>query len=111
MREPLTGYQKVCPVCGKEFWACGDWSYRKTDKKTKNKIYYCSWSCIRKTEQEERRREEPMIQKRKKCMVCGLTDPVDYRYAAEEIQNIICDQCREAVLFARRFLETMVKRK
>lgn len=108
--EPLTGRQKICPVCGKEFYACGDWSFKKTDNVTKSKIYYCSWSCLRKTERPVEQ-QEVSVQQRQRCLICGRTEPeIDYRYAAEEIRDGVCEACREAVLFARRFLEDMVRR-
>lgn len=106
--EPLAGYQKICPICGKEFFAYGDWSFKRKDKATKSTVYYCSWKCIRKIERSEEMQE---IQKRQRCLICGKTEPeIDYRYAAEEIRDCVCEACREAVMFARRFLEDMVKR-
>ena len=51
--EPLTGYRHICPVCGKEFWGCSDWKYIKIQRgPAHTKIYYCSWKCVRKTEEE-----------------------------------------------------------
>lgn len=109
-KEPLTGRKKICPECGKEFYACGDWSFKKMDQATKTKVYYCSWGCIRKSERAEE--QQPVsVQQRQRCLICGVTEPeIDYRYAAEEIRDGVCDGCREAVLFARRFLENMVRR-
>ena len=48
----MTGYMHECPVCGKEFWAYADWSYRKRNKAGQMKIYYCSWKCLRSLERE-----------------------------------------------------------
>lgn len=108
-RDTLTGSQKICPVCGKEFYAGGSWSFKKKDRETKTVVYYCSWGCLRKIERAE---DQQAIQKRKRCLVCGKTEPeIDYRYAAEEIRDCVCEGCREAVLFARRFLDNMVKRR
>lgn len=51
--EPLTGYRHICPVCGKEFWGCSDWKYIKIQPgPSRTKIYYCSWKCIRRTEEK-----------------------------------------------------------
>lgn len=51
--EPLTGYRHICPVCGKEFWGSSDWKFTKIQRgPSRAKIYYCSWKCIRKTEEE-----------------------------------------------------------
>ena len=47
---PLTGYRHICPVCGKEFWGFADWKYIRREKETRKKIYFCSWKCVRKTE-------------------------------------------------------------
>ena len=54
--EPLQGYRKICPVCGKEFWAFSDWKFSRREKTKEGtfRIYYCSWKCIRKQEGDGR---------------------------------------------------------
>lgn len=100
--EPLSGYQKKCPECGKEFWAYGDWSYTKTDRKTKSKIYYCSWGCLRKKEREEEKKDRKMTNIRSKCMVCGKAEVMNGFYF-EITRDCICDECREAILYMKKF--------
>ena len=51
--ESLEGGRKLCPLCGKEFWAHSDWAFRKRDKRNGDYKYYCSWGCIRKLERQE----------------------------------------------------------
>ena len=52
-KEKLEGYKHYCPLCGKEFWAFADWKYRRRVKGIKNKVYYCSYKCWRKAEEDE----------------------------------------------------------
>lgn len=57
MREPLQGGWKRCPVCGKEFHVDqpGMWKYYKNCRRSKTKyekIYFCSWECIRELEKQ-----------------------------------------------------------
>ena len=107
--EPLTGYNKRCPVCGKEFWAFGDWSFTRRDRGTKRKIYYCSWKCFRLT--EEKKAEKPMIQIRFRCLICGKTEPEWDSRKEEEIRNCVCGECKESVLFVRKVVEMIEERK
>ena len=52
--EQLGGDKKICPVCGKEFYATVDWVFKKDIKKGKHiKKYICSWKCIRRLENGE----------------------------------------------------------
>ena len=44
----FTVYRKHCPVCGKEFYASGEWVYRKGY--AHNLRIYCSWRCMRQEE-------------------------------------------------------------
>ena len=48
----MEGYRKICPICGKEFWAMSDWVYRRGHK-GHTKKYYCSYRCIRKLEEKK----------------------------------------------------------
>ena len=45
------GAYKTCPSCGKEFFVplLDDWAYKRYRKNiTHDRIYLCSWSCLRK---------------------------------------------------------------
>ena len=42
------GSKKKCKICGKEFYASGEYAYKK--RKNSRVQYYCSWSCLRKGE-------------------------------------------------------------
>lgn len=53
----MEGYKKVCPICGKEFWAMSNWVYKQTYK-GHNKTYYCSYKCIRKEQKENHKNEK-----------------------------------------------------
>ena len=115
--EPLTGYNKRCPVCGKEFWAYGDWSYKKTDRKTKRRVYYCSWKCIRTTEPKEEKKEKTekneirTIPVRYRCLICGRMEPEWDGRVAEEMRDHVCTGCKETVLFVRKFVQMIEERK
>ena len=83
--EPLTGYRKLCPVCGKEFWAFADWRYRRMDKATRSKTYYCSWKCIRATEiREEEEAKQAEEQKDK-----GIRIQIEKRF----VEVVRCKDC------------------
>lgn len=45
---PLEGNRKICPICGREFWAMAVWRYRTEKTKTKKRKYLCSWGCLQK---------------------------------------------------------------
>lgn len=45
---------RMCPVCGEEFYAGDEWVYRHWDtNRKKNRIYFCSWGCMRRYENGE----------------------------------------------------------
>ena len=46
----LASREKVCPVCGKTFYAGSCWVYKKGYSNWMK--YYCSWKCMRKVERE-----------------------------------------------------------
>lgn len=104
--EPLTGYRKLCPVCGKEFWAFADWRYRRMDKATRSKTYYCSWKCIRATEirEEEAKQAEELLAEQSRCLICGET-------LQEEGSGRICGECKGSVLFVRKIVQMIEERK
>ena len=52
-RAKLEGYKHYCPLCGKEFWAFADWQYRRKIPGIRNKVYYCSYRCKRKAEEQD----------------------------------------------------------
>ena len=54
MRDPLSGYRHICPVCGKDFRVYAEWKYRRRspEGRSRAKIYYCSWKCFRDAEKE-----------------------------------------------------------
>ena len=57
-REPLTGYRHICPVCGREFWGSSEWKYirkKRIERTFYTKIYFCSWKCVRKAEEEKKK--------------------------------------------------------
>lgn len=56
--EPLTGYRHICPICGADFRAFGDWSYVIRPKGQNKKIYYCTWKCVRKAEEIQKAKKE-----------------------------------------------------
>lgn len=42
---------RKCPNCGNTFYTTmGQWAYQL--RKGKGRVYYCSWSCMRKAEKE-----------------------------------------------------------
>lgn len=53
---------RICPICGKRFYATSkDWAYKQTigrDNGHYSYEYLCTWSCLRKfqTIEEERQR-------------------------------------------------------
>ena len=55
------GAYKNCPTCGKQFFIpyLDDWAYRRYKKGAiHDRIYICSWSCLRKwdAEHEDKRK-------------------------------------------------------
>ena len=49
------GAYKNCPTCGKEFFVpqLDDWVFKRYRRdKTKELMYFCKWSCVRKWDAE-----------------------------------------------------------
>lgn len=42
--EYCTGFERVCPVCKREYIATPEWVYKRKES------YFCSWGCLRKYE-------------------------------------------------------------
>ena len=59
---------KICPVCGKEFHVLYPqaWGYKRNTGK--NKLYYCSWSCMRKEETERNEMKKLTLEQKKKAV-------------------------------------------
>ena len=53
----MTGCWHTCPICGREFFAKSEWLYRKTERMTNRRIYYCSWKCVRIFEEREEKKK------------------------------------------------------
>ena len=92
-------YERVCPMCGKRFCmtSAEDWQYAITREK---RMFYCSWTCKRKAEQQEeqakvdeemkndQRRQREMLKKMaesgasnaKICQALGVTKQVANYY-------------------------------
>jgi len=52
----LFNNDKVCPVCGKQFWAPSEeWAYKRRKTKTGSFYYFCSWKHLREYEQKTER--------------------------------------------------------
>ena len=57
MNGPMFHYgaYKKCPTCGKQFFVplLDDWAYRRYGKgAVHDRIYICSWSCLRKWDED-----------------------------------------------------------
>ena len=42
--ELLGGTERICPICGKEFWARPEHVYKRT--RWGITVYLCSWHCL-----------------------------------------------------------------
>lgn len=45
----MEGYRRRCPICGADFWIVAEWTYKK--RKKGKWIYFCSWKCLGKDEE------------------------------------------------------------
>ena len=54
--EPLVGYRKLCPICGKEFWITRQWAYWRGYEDSA-KIYICSWKCLGIWDRDKQKRK------------------------------------------------------
>ena len=64
LTEPVGGKKRKCPLCGKTFGAFADWAYRLKEPYIHEKIYYCSWPCMRKREKQLEEEKELRKEKR-----------------------------------------------
>jgi hypothetical protein len=59
------GSMKVCKTCGKEFNVLveQDWVYKRSHEHTAGgyRDYFCSWSCLRKYDQEREGKKKKSI--------------------------------------------------
>lgn len=51
-KEPLVGWEKKCPVCGKTFWAGSQWAYKRGYERN-GYLYICSWKCLNKWDERK----------------------------------------------------------
>ena len=47
MRKPIIGAMlRICPICGKSFYATIEWAYKYRDRKTNTIKYCCTYHCL-----------------------------------------------------------------
>lgn len=85
VKEDERYFKKTCCVCKKLFFSTPEWVYKKRVR-TKT-IYYCSWTCYRKTEKAQ---EEKYGKGKCKCNHCGKVKSV-----LDMFNFNMCWECRD----------------